>query len=140
MDFTKGNFDLQTIKILSGSSSIKQTSYAGTSVFIGGRRVTLFNVYDALEMALRDELGSSVGDQEIVDIVCDLMMDDVARAKDDICAVYDLENWLTPDNLLEACTMEMVLPLNLVGRISLRLRNCLRRVQELTEFKECSYT
>lgn len=138
-DFLQGNFDLQTLRLLSGSGPDVVVPYKGTLVFVAGKTVPLFNAYDAIEMALRDELISTVSDQEVVDLVCELMMDDFVRAVEEARNGSDLQNWLTAKNLSAACMMEMVLPQKLIWRISRRLRNCLRRLRDLTGSEELMF-
>lgn len=139
-DFLQGNFDLQTLRLLSGSGPDVVVSYKGTPVFVEGKTVPLFNAYDAIEMALRDELISTVSDQEVVDLVCELMMDDFARAVEEARDGSDLQDWLTAKNLSAACMMEMVLPKKLISRISLRLRNCLRQLRKLIGSEEVIFS
>jgi len=139
-DLLQGNFDLQTIRVLSDSGSDVNVPHEGTPVFVAGKAVPLFNVYDALEMALRDELLSTVSDQEKVNLVCELIMDDFARAVDGARDASDLQNWLTVANLSAACMMEVILPGKLLWRISQRLRSCLGRLRKLTGSEELLFT
>lgn len=139
-DFLQGNFDLQTLRLLSGSGPDVAVPYKGTPVFVAGKAVPLFNAYDALEMALRDELLSTISNQEVINLVCELMLDDFARAVEQARDGSDLQSWLTTTNLSTACMTEMVLPMRLVWRISLRLRNCLRRLHKLTGSEELMFS
>lgn len=136
IDFLQGNFDLKTLKILSGSKADVPVPLKGTPVFIAGKAVPLFNAYDALEMALRDELLSAVSDQKMVNYVCELIMDDFSNAVEEALEPSDLQNWLTAANLTAACMMEFVLPKKLVWRLSLRLRNCFRKICTLSGSEE----
>lgn len=139
-DFLQSNFDLQTIRLLSSSGSDVDVTHGGTPVFVAGKRVPLFNAYDALEMALRDELISEVSNQAVIDLICELILDDFVRAKDVAHENSDLYRWLAPVNLAAIFVMEMVLPLRLFGRISLRLRKCLRRIQRAAENGDLSFS
>lgn len=139
-DFIQGNFDLQTIRMLAGSGSNVNVPHEGTPVFVAGKAVPLFNVYDVLKMALRDELLSTVSDQEKIDLLCELIMDDFTRAVDGAYDASDLQSWLTAANLSAACLMEMILPRKLVWRISLRLRNCLIRLRKLAGSEELLFS
>lgn len=136
LDFLQGNFDLQTLRFLSNSGHDIKVPYKGTPVFIAGRAVPLFNAYDAFEMALRDELITTVSDQEVVNLVCEIMMNDFARAVEEARNDSDLQDWLTAKNFSADCMMEMLLPRKLVWRISLRLRSCLKRLRKLTGSEE----
>lgn len=130
-DFLQGTFDLQTIRLLSGSGPDVTAPHEGMVAFIAGEKTLLFNAYDALEMALRDELVSSIPDQALVDLACELMLDDFVRAKDEVCGVSDLDRWFTAANIAAACMMELILPSHLIGRISCRLRECFGGIRNL---------
>lgn len=140
MDFLQGNFDIQTLRLLSGSGPTADVPHEGTPVFVSGKKVPLFNAYDAIEMALKDELLSTISDHAVVDDICDLLMDDFVRAKDDACDASDLGRWFAATNIAAACMMEFVLPMKLVGRVSLRLRNCFGRICRLTASEDLLFS
>ena len=136
MDFLQGNFDIHTLRLLSDSEPSADVPHEGTPVFVSGKKVSLFNAYDAIEMALKDELLSTISDHAVVDDICDLLMDDFVRAQDKAGCVSDLGEWFATTNIAAACMMEFVLPLRLVGRISLRLQNCFWRICKLIASEE----
>ncbi|WP_135058900.1 hypothetical protein [Paracoccus salipaludis] len=140
IDFLEGNFDIQTLRLLSGSGPDITVRYNGSPVFVAGKAVLLFNAYDALEMALRDELLSTISDQDLVDLICGFMLDDFACAVEEARDASDLQNWLTAANLSAACMMGTVLPRKIIRRISVRLRSCLRRLRNLTGLKDLVFS
>ena len=139
LDFLHSNFDLQTIRLLSDSRPDADVTHEGTPVFVAGKRVSLFNAYDALEMALRDELALVFPNHPSIDLLCELIMDDFVRATDSARDSSDLYKWLAPVNLAAVFVMEIVLPSRLFGRISSRLCKCLRRIQKAHETGDLSF-
>lgn len=88
----------------------------------------LFNAYDALEMALKDELLTTIQDNDVIELVCDLIMNDLVLAKDEASSVADIVEWFATPRIAAACMMEIVLPVKLVEKISLRMKSCLKGI------------
>lgn len=130
-DFTEDTFDISTLRVLSASDSKIRVKRTGTPVIIGGERVFLFNIYDALEMALRDELLAISSDEDAVDLACDLIMDELSFVAENAGTVSDLENWLTAPDLILPCITENDLPWHFLDRMTCRLRLCLRKISDI---------
>lgn len=136
MDFLQGFFDIQTLRLISGSGPHIGVPHEGTPVFVSGRKIHLFNAYDAFEMALRDELLSTIPDPVVVEVICDLMMNDFVRAQDAATDAADVAKWFAATSIASACMAEMVLPLKVIGRLSLRMQSCLKRLCRMMESEE----
>lgn len=136
MDFLQSIFDIQTIKLISGLKSDVEAPRKGTPVFVSGKKISLFNAYDACEFALKDELLSIISDRGFVEAICNLMMDDFVRAKDEAEDVFEILNWFTATNIAASIMMEAVLPKKSLGHISLRMQKCMNAIFNVLSAEE----
>ena len=140
MNFLHSMFDIDTLRLLSLSGPDASMPKDGEPVFISGKKVPLYNVYDAIEMALKDELLTTISDQPVVNTICDLLLDDLVRFQDEARDDSDFTRWCSIRNITAACSKEFVLPKQLIARLSLRLRNCFARVRKVTSSEDIKFS
>ena len=136
MDFLRCSFDIQTLRLLSGSRVGTKPAHEGTSVFVFGKKIPLYNAYDAIEMALKDQVLLEISDQVFADRIGDLLMNEFVHAQEEAFDLSDLRRWFLTSSIEEVCTKEFALPLKLARRILLRMGSCFSQLCNMATLDE----